>query len=77
MTLRADFPHDSWWEEAVVEFSDGSRETLHFEKAGTPQSFPIEPRKIEWLVLKELKKAADSSPFPALTQIEVFGTEII
>lgn len=77
LTLRADFPHDSWWEEATVEFSDGSRETLRFEKTGTPQSFPIDPRKIEWLVLKELKKAADSSPFPALTQIEVFGTEII
>lgn len=75
LTLRADFPHDSWWEEAAVEFSDGSRETLHFEKSGYPQSFPIEPRKIEWLVLKDLKKAPDISPFPALTQIEVYGTE--
>lgn len=36
----------------------------------------LEPRKIEWLVLKELKKAPDQSPFPALTQIEVWGTDI-
>ena len=76
LTLRADFPHDSWWEEATVEFSDGSREVFHLEKTGEPQSFPMEPRKIEWLVLKELKKAPDQSPFPALTQIEVWGTDI-
>lgn len=76
LTLRADFPHDSWWEEATVEFSDGSREVFHLEKTGEPQHFPIEPRKIEWLMLKELKKAPDQSPFPALTQIEVWGTDI-
>lgn len=76
LTLRADFPHDSWWEEAAVEFSDGSRETLPLTKATAPQSFPIEPRKIEWLILKDLKKAPDLSPFPALTQIEVYGTEL-
>lgn len=74
LTIRADFPHDSWWEEITVEFSDGSREVFRLNKTGTPQSFPIEPRKIQWLVLKELKKAPDSSPFPALTQIEVWGT---
>lgn len=77
LTLRADFPHDSWWEEATVEFSDGSRETLRLKKSGYPQPFPVEPRKIEWLVLKDLKKASDISPFPALTQLEVYGTENI
>lgn len=75
LTLRADFPHDSWWEEAAMEFSDGSREVLRLEKTGKPQAFPIEPRSIEWLVLKDLKKAPDNSPFPALTQLEVYGTE--
>ena len=73
LTLRADFPHDSWWEEATVEFSDGSREVFHLKKTGEPQGFSIEPRKIEWLELKELKKVPDISPFPALTQIEVWG----
>lgn len=76
LTLRADFPHDSWWEEAAVEFSDGSREVFHLKKTGESQSFSIEPRKIEWLVLKELKKAPDLSPFPALTQIEVWGNDM-
>lgn len=76
LTLRADFPHDSWWEEVTVEFSDGSREMFHLKKTGAPQSFSMKPRKIEWLVLMELKKAPDQSPFPALTQIEVWGTNI-
>ena len=74
LITRADFPHDSWWEEAAVEFSDGSREVFRLVKTGEPQRFPIAPREIEWLVLKELKKAPDLSPFPALTQIEVWGT---
>ncbi len=75
MTLRADFPHDSWWEEAAVEFSDGSREILSLSKSAQPQVFSIVPRVVEWLTLKELKKAADISPFPALTQFEAWGTE--
>ncbi len=73
--LRADFPHDSWWEEAEVVFSDGTKEKLHFEKTGNAQKFPISPRKIEWLELGKLKKAEDDSPFPALTQLEVYGYE--
>ncbi|MDN5334544.1 MAG: hypothetical protein PWP59_1806, partial [Sphaerochaeta sp.] len=30
---------------------------------------------ITYLTLCNLKKADDTSPFPALTQIEVYGTE--
>ena len=36
---------------------------------------PFEEKTISWLVLKDLIKADDPSPFPALTQIEVFGIE--
>jgi hypothetical protein len=75
LTLRADFPHDSWWTEATVVFSDGSEEIVHFVKSAEPQSFPIAPRTVRSLVLKDLKKADDPSPFPALTQFEAWGTE--
>ena len=75
ITLRADFPHDSWWTAATVVFSDGSREVLSLKKRALPQVFAIEPRTITHLVLCELKKADDPSPFPALSQIEVWGTE--
>ena len=75
LTLRADFPHDSWWTQATVEFDDGSREVLDLQKTAASQTFAIEPRTVKSLKLFELKKADDPSPFPALTQIEAWGTE--
>ena len=73
--IRADFPHDNWWVKGTVEFSDGSSMVLDLEKTDGAQEFTFSEKKISWLVLKDLIKADDPSPFPALTQIEVFGTE--
>ena len=75
MTLRADYPHDSWWTHATVRFDDGSSEVLTLRRTGETQRFPISPRTVESLTLCELKKADDPSPFPALTQIEAWGKE--
>jgi hypothetical protein len=33
------------------------------------------PRTVEWAVFCRLIKANDESPFPALSQIEIWGTE--
>lgn len=73
--LRADFPHDSYWTEGKVCFSDGSSEVLNFQKTDKGQTFRIKPRRIEWLTLGQLIKNEDESPFPALTQIEVYGKD--
>ncbi len=73
LCTRADFPHDNWWVQATVTFSDGSREVVHMEKSARPHVFEIERKGITWLKLGELIKADDPSPFPALTQIEVYG----
>lgn len=71
---RADFPHDNWWTQATVMFSDDSEMTLEMEKSVKPHVFELgEKKKIRWLKLKDLIKADDPSPFPALTQIEVYG----
>ena len=72
---RADFPHDNWWIRADIEFSDGSEEQVSMEKSSEPHPFSIKREKITWLKLKNLIKADDPSPFPALTQIEVWGRE--
>lgn len=74
LTLRADFPHDSWWTQATVAFDDGSREVLELAKTAEPQIFAVKPRTVTSLKLFELKKADDVSPFPALTQLEAWGT---
>ena len=73
---RADFPHDNWWQEVSFEFSDGSRETVSLKKSVRAHVIPIEKRKIKWLDFCDLIKADDPSPFPALTQIEVYGKDI-
>lgn len=73
---RADFPHDSWWTRGTFLFSDGTEEIVEMEKkTSEPHRFSMEKQGITWLKLCNLIKAEDSSPFPALTQIEVYGTE--
>lgn len=77
ITLRADFPHDNWWKSATFTFSDGSQEELQFIKSGHPQHFPISPRVTESVTICNMKKdESDPSPFPALTQLEAWGTEV-
>lgn len=73
LTTRADFPHDSWWTQGTVSFSDGTSEIVELGKRAEPQSFPIKRNGITWIKVGKLIKADDPSPFPALTQIEVFG----
>ena len=71
---RADFPHDNWWIKGTFNFSDGSSDTVDMEKkVQKPHIFSIKKKGIEWLTLGNLIKADDPSPFPALTQIEVYG----
>lgn len=70
---RADFPHDNWWVQADIEFSDGTTERIVMEKSIAPHRFSIVRKNITWLKLGRLIKADDPSPFPALSQIEVYG----
>ncbi len=76
ITERADFPHDSHWIAARITCSDGSVKELSLVKTAEPQAFSFEPIKTSSVVLSHLIQADDPSPFPALTQIEVYGTEV-
>jgi hypothetical protein len=73
---RADFPHDSWWRQGELEFSDGTSQVIQMRKTDLPHEFDIEPKTVRWIKLSKLiKDEDDHSPFPALTQIEGFGYE--
>ena len=77
-TLRADFPHDSWWTGCTARVSDGSEVKPSFVKTGERQIVDIQPRTVDWLIVERLIKAPDDpSPFPALTQLEAWGTEVL
>ncbi len=72
---RADYPHDNWWKNITINFSDGSSINSDLIKTGDAQIIAFEKRKIQWLTLSRLIKSDEQSPFPALTQIEVYGAE--
>ncbi|SHO47273.1 carbohydrate-binding protein [Anaerocolumna xylanovorans] len=72
---RADFPHDSWWEMVTLTFSEGSEINWELEKSDKAHILELNGKKAEWLLLHKLKQADDPSPFPALSQLEVYGRE--
>lgn len=73
--LRADFPHDSWWENCDLVFSDGSREEMHLVKTDAFQEIRVD-KVISWIRIENLRKADDPSPFPSLRQLEVIGYDL-
>lgn len=75
--LRADFPHDNWWKEAKITFSNGSTEQIILEKTGKGQEFKFEARKISWIKLSNLIMSEEESEFPALSQFEVYGRDVV
>lgn len=71
---REDYPHDNWWREVTIMFSDETKLTVTLTKEEGPSEICFEKKEISWLKLCDLKQCEeDPSPFPALTQIEVYG----
>lgn len=75
LVLRADFPHDNYWTSAKLTCSDGSEQIVQLFKTHDRQTVTLDTKKVEWVKLSELIQADDPSPYPALTQIEVYGRE--
>lgn len=73
---RADFPHDNWWKHVTFTFSDGTTENFAMQKSDKGQIFKFEQRDISWVTMDRLIMSDDPSPFPALSQIQIYGTEI-
>jgi hypothetical protein len=74
LMLRADFPHDSTWKSAGVEFSDGSRVTIQLQPTAEFQEFSFPPRRTSWLRLTNLVPA-DPGKWCALIELEAWGRE--
>ena len=77
--LRADFPHDTYWKEAVLEFSDKSSIPLTLLGTADGQKFDFEPRETEFVRLtgfKQQRLEDGSLSFAALSQIQIFGNYI-
>lgn len=75
--IRADFPHDSWWTQATLSFSDGTQIICPLKKDRFGQTIRFDTKRISWIKICDLIKADDPSPFPALAQFEVYGAEVL
>lgn len=76
LVLRGDYPHDSYWTQVTVVFSDGEEKILKTTNQLDRQYFDIGLKRTSSVTLKDLIKNEDESAFPALTQFEAYGTEI-
>lgn len=77
--LRADFPHDTYWKEAELEFSDKSRIplTLCGTKDGQTFGFPKKrTRTVKLTGFRQQRLEDGSLSFAALSQIEIYGNYI-
>ncbi len=70
--IRADFPHDDHWHSGVIEFSDGSRENIHFKKTADRQTFTFPKRRVSWLRFNDL---VEDEPLGwcGFVEVEVWG----
>ena len=75
LTLRADFPHDAWWQSVRLRMSDGGEQILELRKTDEAQMFEPGTHRCRWVELDQLVKAEDPSPFPSLTQLDVYGRD--
>lgn len=73
---RADFPHDNWWKQVKLTFSDDTSIVWDMEKSSLAHVMEFEKKQISWVKISNLIKADDPSPFPALSQMEVYGKVI-
>ena len=70
--LRADYPHDSWWEDVRVELSNGEDLTFTLDKTGAAQLLGLGGAEIEWLRIYHLRRSKEPG-FPAISQVQVWG----
>ena len=72
--VRADFPHDSYWKDAVVEFSDGSHVPLRLSSSPEFQEFKFSARRVAWMRIANVVPA-DPAKWCALMEVEAWGKE--
>ncbi|HEY1256217.1 MAG TPA: discoidin domain-containing protein [Terracidiphilus sp.] len=72
---RADFPHDSYWKSAEIEFSDGSRLPIQMTSSGGLQEFNFPKRKVTWFRIAKLVPA-DPAKWCSLIEVEAWGRDL-
>lgn len=74
--IRADFPHDTYWESCTVKFSDGSTMELNFTKTASGQEFALDNVKTSSITFTNFKKVAGSD-WASWMEVQAFGADIV
>ena len=72
--LRADVPHDKFFQGATAVFPDGTREPLKFRADGSRQGFRFSPRTITWVELRDFVLPQPAG-WCAVTEVSAWGRE--
>ncbi len=72
LMVRADFPHDSYWHTAVVEFSDGEQLPITITPSADFQDFNFPKRNVSWIRLSKLVPA-DPARWCSFIEVEAWG----
>jgi hypothetical protein len=72
---RADFPHDSYWKSAEIEFSDGSRLPIQMTSSASLQEFNFSKRKVTWFRIAKLVPV-DPAKWCSLIEVEAWGRDL-
>jgi len=74
LMVRADFPHDSYWHSAVIEFSDGKELPIEISQTGEFQDFTFPKRSTSWVRLNKLVPA-DPTRWCSFIEVQVWGRD--
>jgi hypothetical protein len=72
LMVRADFPHDSYWKSANVEFSDGSSVPIEIKQSADFQEFSFPKKQVSWLRITNLVPA-DPARWCSFIEVEAWG----
>ncbi len=75
--LRADFPHDTYWDSCTVKFSDGSSQELTFTKTANAQSIKLDAAvTTTYITFTNFNKVAGSD-WAAWMEVQAIGSDIV
>lgn len=77
LVLRADYPHDSYWKSAVLKFDNNQTLNIELERTRKEQFFKINDINSSYVELSNLVQDCKVPGYVALTQIEIFGHNIL
>jgi hypothetical protein len=74
LMVRADFPHDSYWKSAVIEFSNGEQVPIEISQTDEFQDFTFAKRSVSWVRLNKLVPA-DPTRWCSFIEVQVWGRD--